>query len=341
MSSLTATSTSEQERGKERTEQEQEHKAERTYHNFPGSKYILPADEEERERLRFQHQLIRAYDEGKLLFVPYVPQEGDTILDIGTGTGVWLLELIQTFLPNVSLSLTGIDISDRLFPSTISSPTLSTLSTTHPGIACTFTQQSILSLPSQWRSTFTLIHQRLLLAAFRASEWPLAIRAIYDALKPGGYVQLTEVLGLEGGEKTKRVQLMKEELFDRVGLLHDCVKRIPGMLREVGFEPIGGNGSGSGTPSEFEFEFAVIDRHFPLSPHSPPNSIPYLAAKSFSRFHRSLKDTFVQQGWRKDSEEIDEMIDEMEKEWEESGAGNYNAEECVMRMVTFVGKKPL
>jgi hypothetical protein len=31
-------------------EKEKEHKEERTYHDFPGSKYILPADEAERER---------------------------------------------------------------------------------------------------------------------------------------------------------------------------------------------------------------------------------------------------------------------------------------------------
>jgi hypothetical protein len=29
---------------------EQREERERTYHNFPGSKYILPADEEETER---------------------------------------------------------------------------------------------------------------------------------------------------------------------------------------------------------------------------------------------------------------------------------------------------
>jgi hypothetical protein len=160
---------------------------------------------------------------------------------------------------------------------------------------------------------------------------------------------LTEVLGFEGGEKTRRVQRTKEELHDKIGLLHDCVRRIPAMLKEVGFEPtqafaesVNGYDNASGasasnsTRAELEFEYAVKDRCLPLSPLSPVDSIAYMAAKNSSKVHRSLTDAFIRHGWKR--EEIDEMMDEMEKEWEESAGTD---RQCVVRIVTFVGRKPL
>jgi hypothetical protein len=149
------------------------------------------------------------------------------------------------------------------------------------------------------------------------------------------------VQGFEGGEKTSKLQRSKEQLYDKIGLLHDCMKKIPGILKDVGFEPVqvsseSVNGSGSGSGTEFEFPYAVKDRYFPLSPHSPTDSIPYMAAKNFSRVHRSMKDAFIRHGWKK--EEVDEMYDEMEKEWEaNAGTGR----QSIMRMATFVGRKPL
>ena len=40
-------------------------------------------------RLRLQNKLIKTYDEGKVLFAPYGPNEGDRILDVGTATGTY------------------------------------------------------------------------------------------------------------------------------------------------------------------------------------------------------------------------------------------------------------
>jgi hypothetical protein len=39
------------------------------------------------ERLDLQHNFIREFDNGKLILAPYVPRDGDRILESGTGTG--------------------------------------------------------------------------------------------------------------------------------------------------------------------------------------------------------------------------------------------------------------
>jgi hypothetical protein len=39
------------------------------------------------ERLDLQHNFITEFDNGKLILAPYVPRDGDRILESGTGTG--------------------------------------------------------------------------------------------------------------------------------------------------------------------------------------------------------------------------------------------------------------
>jgi ubiquinone/menaquinone biosynthesis C-methylase UbiE len=42
------------------------------------------------DRLVSQHEMLKQYDKGEVNLTPYVPQAGDKILDIGTGTGALL-----------------------------------------------------------------------------------------------------------------------------------------------------------------------------------------------------------------------------------------------------------
>ena len=77
--------------------------AERTAHSYPGSLYLLPSDEEERERytcfsfgkdhpahlvrLSIQHRLYTRLVSGRLV-LPHISISGnDKVLEIGAGTG--------------------------------------------------------------------------------------------------------------------------------------------------------------------------------------------------------------------------------------------------------------
>ena len=61
------------------------------YHAFQDGKYPFPNDENEQNRDDMKHAMIMELCEGKLYYAP-IREEAPMILDLGTGTGVWLIE---------------------------------------------------------------------------------------------------------------------------------------------------------------------------------------------------------------------------------------------------------
>lgn len=134
--------------------------------------------------------------------------------------GIWLLELAPQLPPTVRLH--GVDIITRLFP------------TTYPS-NIKFSVEDVTRLPSSWSNSFTLVHQRLLLAALRKVEWPIAISEMYRVTSPGGWIQLCETGSWRAGPFTARFQSLMRTLLDSKGLFMDCYKAMPLMLRNAGF----------------------------------------------------------------------------------------------------------
>ncbi|KAG6377298.1 hypothetical protein JVT61DRAFT_15085 [Boletus reticuloceps] len=196
---------------------------ERTTHSYAGSLYLLPSDEEERQRLLAQHQLYTRLFSGRLIFPPISFSEKDDVLDIGTGAGAWLCDA-RAQLPE-PVQLYGIDIESRLFPKY---PTIS--ANVHLSI-CSST-----SLPSYWSSKFTLVHQRLLIASYTRDQWRCTIDEIYRVLVPGGFAQLIEI-GPEypSGPKTARHILFLDEFLASRGMLMRCAVYVADMLKAAGF----------------------------------------------------------------------------------------------------------
>ncbi|KAL3425566.1 methyltransferase domain-containing protein [Phlyctema vagabunda] len=63
----------------------------RTYHGFRSGVYYYPNDASETERLDFQYHVIQEALSQKLHFAPL--SNPQTVLDVGTGTGVWAIEM--------------------------------------------------------------------------------------------------------------------------------------------------------------------------------------------------------------------------------------------------------
>ncbi|KAF3025221.1 hypothetical protein E8E15_004592 [Penicillium rubens] len=78
----------------------------RTYHRYHEGAYIYPNDEQEIERLDMQHHMFKMTMDGKLFHVPL--QDPKHILDIGTGSGIWPIEMSALF-PNTEII--GTDLS--------------------------------------------------------------------------------------------------------------------------------------------------------------------------------------------------------------------------------------
>ncbi|PSN62667.1 S-adenosyl-L-methionine-dependent methyltransferase [Corynespora cassiicola Philippines] len=78
----------------------------RTYHRYQAGSYPFPNDAYENERLDLQYEILKVLFKGRNFFAPL--KDPKRILDIGTGTGKWAIEMGNTF-PNAEV--TGTDLS--------------------------------------------------------------------------------------------------------------------------------------------------------------------------------------------------------------------------------------
>lgn len=64
----------------------------RRYHAYKEGSYVYPNDDKENDRLDIMHKLTEVSLGGTLNLAP-VPAKPQRILDIGTGTGIWAIEM--------------------------------------------------------------------------------------------------------------------------------------------------------------------------------------------------------------------------------------------------------
>ncbi|EFH81740.1 Methyltransferase type 11 [Ktedonobacter racemifer DSM 44963] len=139
--------------------------------------YLLPRNDEEINRLDFQHYILRATLKGNAL-APL--QHPTSILDVGCGTGRWCQEMAVTY---PQATVVGFDLVSPLallrspqFPDT-----------------CRFVQGNVLEgLPFAPQS-FDYVHQRLLVFALPTQRWPGEIQELVKVTRPGGWVEIVEV----------------------------------------------------------------------------------------------------------------------------------------------------
>jgi SAM-dependent methyltransferase len=141
--------------------------------------YTGPRSDNEYNRLRLQHEFIKYFMNGKLLTAPLDKTSSSLrVLDSATGDGYWLSDLANE-LPQ-STVLVGADIAPQHFLTKQELPANVTLINHN-----IFTQW-----PSEYRSSFDLVHQRFVLMACNDENSVTAIKYLFDCVKPGGWIQL-------------------------------------------------------------------------------------------------------------------------------------------------------
>ncbi|KAI1129266.1 hypothetical protein F5Y10DRAFT_238578 [Nemania abortiva] len=149
--------------------------------------YILNAGsaQTEHDRLNSQHHLFNNIMQNDLL-PPHIASSLSNsptppkILEIATGTGVWLSEIAKTLSPDAEL--VGLDFDTSKFPA---------LSSLAPNI--TLRQGNMFEpFPSDLLGKFDVVNIRLIIFALKEGYGPNLVKNLMTLLKPGGYIVWAE-----------------------------------------------------------------------------------------------------------------------------------------------------
>ncbi|CUS10320.1 unnamed protein product [Tuber aestivum] len=152
----------------------------RRYHSYSQGNYPMPNDETEQDRLDMHHQIFLKMLDGKLFLAPLDRNPPKRILDIGTGTGIWALDMAEPY-------------HTRHFPHAhVIGTDLSPIQPTMVLPNCRFEVDDA-ELGWTWPPNhFDFIHSRLLGQSIK--NWERFLEQIFHHLKPGGYIELIEHL---------------------------------------------------------------------------------------------------------------------------------------------------
>lgn len=158
-------------------------------HYLNEESYFLPKDDGEISRLDFQHYLLRHTLRGD--YVAPI-QQPKSILDVGTGTGRWAMQMAEAF---PEANVIGIDL--------VGTPADELGSTVPAGYVrpdnYLFMQGNVLDGLAFPDSTFDFVHQRLLVAGIPMAQWPRVVVELLRVTCPGGWVEMVEAIPAVGG----------------------------------------------------------------------------------------------------------------------------------------------
>ncbi|CDH54507.1 methyltransferase type 11 [Lichtheimia corymbifera JMRC:FSU:9682] len=185
----------------------------RRFHNEQDVNYLLPTDTEEDDRVNQQHWLIReAFGSHFSAPVHDLLENGTKVHDAGCGPATFTLELSKMYPAS---NFIGTDVSPR-FPESIKPKN------------CTFQVYNV-TLPSPFpENYFGYVHQRLLTLGLLKDDWPKVIKRHMDTLKPGGWIELTEV------------SYLKEHLKNAGPHISQCMDTMYSVVAGAGLHPNAG-----------------------------------------------------------------------------------------------------
>ncbi|KAL3422601.1 hypothetical protein PVAG01_06757 [Phlyctema vagabunda] len=197
----------------------------RRYHAYHSGAYNFPNDDPEQDRLDMFHHIVLLGCEGKLHLAP-IKGEGLRILDIGTGTGIWAIQMGDIF---PSAEITGNDLSP-IQPTWVP-PNVRFL---------------VDDVESEWAESqqYDYIHCRYMAASIK--DWPRLVKQCFDNVKPGGWVEFqdydTACISQDGtmkpDYKVAEMLSLLRGACNTIGRLLDPGPHLKGWVQDAGFENI-------------------------------------------------------------------------------------------------------
>lgn len=139
---------------------------------------ILPKDDQEINRLDFEHHLLRYTLRGNYA-API--REPASVLDVGSGTGRWAIEMAGIF---PAANVIGLDV---VAPAAHASGPSDRLPDNY-----LFVSGNLLDGLPFAGASFDFVHMRLLFTAIPAARWDAVIGELVRVTRPGGWIELVE-----------------------------------------------------------------------------------------------------------------------------------------------------
>ncbi|KAL8685710.1 MAG: hypothetical protein Q9224_005709 [Gallowayella concinna] len=143
----------------------------RRYHSYRDGAYWGPNDETHNDQQDIAHHAWRLALNNQLYLAPV--HKPDRILDVGTGTGIWAIEMAETF-PDAQV--VGTDLSP--------------IQPTWVPPNCIFEVDDVTMEWTFRKDSFDFIHSREMFGSI--ADWDEYFRQCFLHLKPGGYVEALE-----------------------------------------------------------------------------------------------------------------------------------------------------
>ncbi len=195
------------------------------------------SNEEELTRLRLQDQMLTA-DMGGVLPEQQNSAAFQRVLDVGCGTGGWLIEAAKTY-PSMSL-LVGVDVSSRMIEYARMQAETQQISN-----RVQFRTMDALRMLEFPDGSFDLVNQRFASSFLRIWDWPKLLKECRRVSKIGGVIRLTEfdIISDSNSPAHKRLlELVLEALYQAGHLFapkHDSVtSQLARLLQQAGLQNV-------------------------------------------------------------------------------------------------------